>query len=158
MWEAPRNNADWDCFKILTLREILRIQNFLQVEHCAFSEATRLFRQAGCARNKHQFHTVQQNLRLFHWMQVYAWTAFPRLICGICLLMHSTRNRIRDRAMSQHGETRCMAKHPRSDWILSPKHQFPKKILKCPMSTLIPQTRNLLIRKLVCTSLKTTKL
>ena len=43
MWETLQNNADWDCFKILTLREILKIRNPLQVEHCAFSEAIRLF-------------------------------------------------------------------------------------------------------------------
>ena len=30
------NNADWDCFKILTSREILKIQNPFLEEHCAF--------------------------------------------------------------------------------------------------------------------------
>ena len=30
------NNADWDCFKILTSREIWKIQNPLLEEHCAF--------------------------------------------------------------------------------------------------------------------------
>ena len=35
--------ADWDCFKTLTLREILKIQNPLLVEHCAFLEVIRLF-------------------------------------------------------------------------------------------------------------------
>ena len=37
------NNADWDCFKIQTLREILKIQNPLLEEHCAFSAVTHLF-------------------------------------------------------------------------------------------------------------------
>ena len=37
------NNADWDCFKTLTLREILKIQNPLLEEHCAFLEVIRLF-------------------------------------------------------------------------------------------------------------------
>ena len=46
-----KNNADWDCFKTLTSREILRIQNLHQVEHCAFSEAIRLFQSVGCVRN-----------------------------------------------------------------------------------------------------------
>ena len=41
--EILLNNADWDCFKILTSREILKIQNPLLEEHCAFSEAIRLF-------------------------------------------------------------------------------------------------------------------
>ena len=35
--------ADWDCFRILTLREILKIQNPLLEEHYVFSEATHLF-------------------------------------------------------------------------------------------------------------------
>ena len=36
MWVILRNNAGWDCFKTLTSREILKIRNPLQVEHCAF--------------------------------------------------------------------------------------------------------------------------
>ena len=59
MWETLQNSAYWDCFKTPTLQEILRIQNRHQVEHCAFSEATRLFQLAGCVRNKLQFRTAQ---------------------------------------------------------------------------------------------------
>ena len=36
MWETLPNNADWDCFKTPILQEILRIQNPLLVENCAF--------------------------------------------------------------------------------------------------------------------------
>ena len=36
MWVILLNNADWDCFKTPILREILRIQNPLLEEHCAF--------------------------------------------------------------------------------------------------------------------------
>ena len=36
MWEILSNNTDWDCFKTLTSREILKIQNPLLEEHCAF--------------------------------------------------------------------------------------------------------------------------
>ena len=43
MWETLPNNADWDCFKILTLREILKIQNPLRGEHCAFLEVIAQF-------------------------------------------------------------------------------------------------------------------
>ena len=32
--------------------EILRTQNLLRVEHCAFLEVIHLFQQVGCARNK----------------------------------------------------------------------------------------------------------
>ena len=39
MWVILPNNADWDYFKTLTLREILKIQNPLLDELCAFSES-----------------------------------------------------------------------------------------------------------------------
>ena len=35
-WRKVPNIADWDCFKTPILREILRIQNPLLDEHCAF--------------------------------------------------------------------------------------------------------------------------
>ena len=40
MWVTLPNNADWDCFKTPTLREILRVRNPLRVEHCAFGSHT----------------------------------------------------------------------------------------------------------------------
>ena len=43
MWETLQNNADWDCFRTLIVREILKIQNPLLEEHCAYLEATHLF-------------------------------------------------------------------------------------------------------------------
>ena len=39
MWETMQNNADWDCFKTPTSREILKFRNPLLEEHCAFSVA-----------------------------------------------------------------------------------------------------------------------
>ena len=45
------------------------IQNLHQVEHCALSEAIRLFQSVGCVRNKLQFRTVQQNQKSFPWAQ-----------------------------------------------------------------------------------------
>ena len=41
--EVLLTNADWDCFKTLTSREILKIQNPLLQEHCAFLEVIHLF-------------------------------------------------------------------------------------------------------------------
>ena len=43
MWVILQNNADWDCFRTLILGEILKIQNPLQEEHCAFLEGIHLF-------------------------------------------------------------------------------------------------------------------
>ena len=64
MWETLPNNADWDCFKTPILQEILRVQNLHKVEHCAFLEVIHLFQSVGCVRNRHQFLTAQQNLKL----------------------------------------------------------------------------------------------
>ena len=36
VWVILPNNADWDCFKTLISREILKIRNPLLEEHCAF--------------------------------------------------------------------------------------------------------------------------
>ena len=36
MWVILLNNADWDYFKTLTSQEMLKIQNPLVEEHCAF--------------------------------------------------------------------------------------------------------------------------
>ena len=44
MWVILRNSADWDCFKTLTSREILKIRNPLLEEHDAFLEVIHLFR------------------------------------------------------------------------------------------------------------------
>ena len=43
MWVILPNNADWDCFKILTFREILKIQNPLLEEHYVFLEVIHTF-------------------------------------------------------------------------------------------------------------------
>ena len=44
MWVMlPKNKADWDCFKILISQEILKIQNLLLEEHCAFLEGSHTF-------------------------------------------------------------------------------------------------------------------
>ena len=43
MWIIWQNNAGWDCFKTLILREILKVQNPLLEEHCAFLEVIHLF-------------------------------------------------------------------------------------------------------------------
>ena len=43
MWEILLSNADWGCFRTLTSREILKIQNPHQGEHEVFSEIIHLF-------------------------------------------------------------------------------------------------------------------
>ena len=55
MWEILLSNADWDCFRTLTLREILKIQNPLQEEHYAFLEVIRLFQEVGWCKKQTSF-------------------------------------------------------------------------------------------------------
>ena len=41
MWDILLSNADWDCFRTLTSREILKVQNLRQVETlCVFGSHT----------------------------------------------------------------------------------------------------------------------
>ena len=61
MWETLQNSADWDCFKTPTLHEILRTQQLLQVQHYAFSEATRLFQFAGCKKQTSVSHSSTES-------------------------------------------------------------------------------------------------
>ena len=90
MWETLPNNADCDCFKTLILLEILKTQNRLREEFCAYLEVIHLFPQVGCVRHKLQSHTVRRNLKLFLLMQDYAWMEFPLLIFGIWSLKRCT--------------------------------------------------------------------
>ena len=129
MWETLPNNADWDCFKTPILQEIVRIQNPLLVEHCAFSEALRLFQSVGCVRNKLQFRTVQQNQKSFPWTQDWGWTVYP--------FFKETRIR-----MIKYGETRKNFQRER---------KFMERWMIWTMLIFFPQTSILLVKKLCCT-------
>ena len=72
-----------DCFKTLTLPDLLRTQNRHQEDLCAYLEVTHQFQQVGRARNKHLLHTPQPKLRLFLLIQVYARMGFQLSIFGI---------------------------------------------------------------------------
>ena len=62
MWVILQNNACWNCFKTPILRRSWWLKHLLQVERCVrFLEVMHLFRYVGCARNKLQFRTIQQN-------------------------------------------------------------------------------------------------
>ena len=51
MWVILLNNADWDCFKTLISREILKIRNPLLEEHYVFLAVIHLFQEVRCAIN-----------------------------------------------------------------------------------------------------------
>ena len=99
VWVILPSNADWDCFKTLTSREILRILNPLLEEHCAFLDVIHLFQSVGCVRNKLQFRTVQQNQKSFLWMQGWGWTVYPHLILWdlIVAVLGNTNQSLKER-------------------------------------------------------------
>ena len=58
MWEIPHNNADWNCFRILILREILRIQNpLLEGILCTFGSHTFVPTSWVCKKQTRVSHT-----------------------------------------------------------------------------------------------------
>ena len=90
--------VDWVYSKTQTLLATLRTRNQPQEECSVPLEADHLFLSVGCARHRPQSHTVPQNLRLFLWMQVYAWMGSQLSIFGIwlskCLSLPRTIKRI----------------------------------------------------------------
>ena len=150
------NNVDWECFKTPILKGILRIQNLHQVEHYAFSEGIRLFQSVGCVRNKLQFRTVQKNQKSFLWTQDRGWTVFPYLICGIWSSQFCTETRIR---VINNGET-CVRTYVRFVQHLTNfknERNLMEWLMIWTMFILFPQTSILLVRKLCCMCLTTTK-
>ena len=67
-----------------------------------FLEVIHLLQLVGCVRNRHQFLTAQQNLKLSLWTQDWDWMVLPHLIYGIWSLQFlETRVRtIQNRATS----------------------------------------------------------
>ena len=61
MWEILLSNADWDCFRILTSREIWKIQNPLQGEHYEFLEVIHLFQYVGCEKQTSVSHSSTES-------------------------------------------------------------------------------------------------
>ena len=61
MWEILLSNADWDCFRTLILREILKIQIPLLEEHYVFLEVTHLFQEVGCKKQTSVSHSSTES-------------------------------------------------------------------------------------------------
>ena len=150
-WETLQNNADWDCFKTSILQKILRIQNLHQVEHCAFSDVIRLFQSVGCVRNKLLSRTVQQNQILDAGLRLDGIPA-PDLWDLIVAVLYVNTNQ-----SNQARGNLC------TNLVRVQPHKFPTrkkshgKINDLDNVDLFPQTSILLVRKLCCIFMKTTK-
>ena len=145
MWETLHNNADWDCFGTLTLREILKTQNRPQEVSCVFLEAEHLFQSVRCARNKLLFRTVQRNVRLSLLMRVYEWMEFQLLFFAIwlleCCILLPTNQRNPKRMCR---ETCCVTPRQENPPTTELGLQFSTTILNYATSIMFPQTWSLL--------------
>ena len=68
MWETRLSIVDWVYSKTQTLLATLRTQSQLRVGCYVSSEVEHLSLSVGCARNKRQYPTVLQILKLSCWM------------------------------------------------------------------------------------------
>ena len=122
------NNTDWDCFKTLLSREILKIQNPLLEEHFAFLEVIHLFQQVGCARNKLLFLTVQQNLKSALWTLDWDWMVCPLWNYGIWLFLFLNIFRVSDRTGKLvNGEDKHHKSHEKID-VTKDIDSFPSNV------------------------------
>ena len=139
------------------VQEILKIRNPLLEEHCACSEVIHLFQSVGCVRNKLQFRTVQQNQKPFLLNAGLRLGGIPALDLWdliVAVLGNTNQNRIEQGDLSKKNKREAC----------SPPHTIHKRKQSQRVGSMIwimlilfPQTSNLLIRKLCCMCLKTTK-
>ena len=147
MWVTLQNSADWDCFKTLTSREILKIRNPLLEEHCASLEVMHWFQSVGCVRNKLQFRTVQPNQKSFLLDAVLRLDGISSLDLWhlIVAVLHGNTNQ-------SHKERRDQCTNQREVRAAPHKLQKGKKshewFMILMMLITFPQTSILLVRKL----------
>ena len=135
MWVTLQNNADWDCFKTLILRETLRIQNQLLEEHCACLEVIHLFQEVG---------SVQQNPKSSLWTLDWDWrTSCSRVVGSDCFCFRKHDSDYREK---------------RSDLLsLTEVRDLQGRLTRWIILIVFPQTSSLRIKKLCCMCLRTTK-
>ena len=153
-----KNNADWDCFRTLTLQETLTIPKSTSGwTLCVFGSHTFVPISWMCTKQTAVSHSSTESEILFLLVQVYEWIEFQLLIFGIWLL-HSSSNQLkkskgrvqgdllRDTSSSKH--TNCQTKL---------RLQFSTTILNYATSIMFPQTWGLLNLLRCCTFLKIMK-
>ena len=99
------NNADWDCFKTLTSREILKIRNPLLEEHCAFLEVIHLFQKVGmCNKQTAVSHSSTESeiisldtgLRLDRLLALELWDLIVSVFGSVCQISDRTGQLVND--------------------------------------------------------------
>ena len=158
MRETLQDSADWDCFKILILQEILRIQNLHQVEHCALSDATRSCQLVEVQETGHQFHTVQKKLKLFLSMQTHGWNSSSwSLGFGFWSVSFFTKPSNSTTPKIKYEEIRRVTPHQWSTPKTKPSFQPSTTILIRVTLIMFRRTRSLLDLVRCCSFVRTTK-
>ena len=120
MWVILPNNADWDYFKTLTLREILKIRNPLLEERCAYSD--------GCAKKQtavshssteSEIISLDTGLRLDGLLALELWDLIVSVLGNISHVSDRAGQPVNGKNKS-HNKIRCDERH----WFCS---------LKCPI-------------------------
>ena len=101
VWVTRLSIVDWVCFKTQTLLATLRNRNQLRAESHVSLEAEHLSPSVGCARNKHQYPTVLQNLKSFRWMLDCEWMDYLLSTSGTWLVLRSTNNTARQGRLAE---------------------------------------------------------
>ena len=86
MWVTRHSIVDWVYFKTQILLATLMARNRLREESYVSSEVEHLSPSVGCARNKRDYLTVLQNLKLFLRILDCAWMDYLLSIFGTWLL------------------------------------------------------------------------
>ena len=149
MWVILQNNAGWDC-----LQEILRTQNQLLVEHYVFLEVIHLFQQVMCKKQTSVSHrsTESEIISLDAGLRLDGIPALDLWDLIVSVLGNTTRNRIERRDPLLNKREACSPPH-----TIHKRKQSQRVINDLDNVDFFPQTSNLLIRKLCCMCLKTTK-
>ena len=135
--------------KLSFCRRFWRLKVHLRGKFCAHSEVEHSCQYVGCARNKHQSHTVPLNLKLCLWMLVCAWRVFPLLTFGIWLLRYCNSY--------QYMETCCATKSNGNTPTPKRWNASTEMMFNCSMWLTLPQTQNLLTLAPCLTFSKTMK-
>ena len=119
MWEVLLSNADWDCFRTLTSREILKIQNLLQGGTlCVFGSHTLVPISWMCKKQTSVSHSSTESeiisldtgLRLDGLPALELWDLIVSVFGNISHISDRTGQPVNGKNKS-HKKNRCYARH-----------------------------------------------
>ena len=143
MWVILLNNADWGCFKNLTLREILRAPSLLRVEQlCIFGSHTLVPISWMCKKQTSVSHSSTES-------EIISLDTGLRLDGSPALDFW-------DLIVSVLGNTTQTTERPGRP-VITDKNQRSRGITNVLNHIVFPQTSNFCIKKLCCMCLRTTK-